>query len=270
MLPPFVFLPGLFETAHIWQPTIRRMGLDPARTLCLDLPGHRPGDTAEDVRLGLADGTWIEDAAARIGDWQGGEPAVFVGHSTGAMMSIPLVRRHPDLFHSMALVAGLTSGRRARGLDPLGAAITAPVVGPPVFRAAFRLWLSSPFFFRRGFLVAAARSPGKESFPELPLMRAQLAACDLMALRTMATWVLGTDVAADLDHIDLPILALIGRADPVVAPRHQIALVKRAPNAQAQILDCGHLVFLEAPEAVARALRGWPGSFRHASGAESA
>jgi len=260
MLPPFVFLPGLFETAHVWQPTIRRMGLDPARTLCLDLPGHRPGDTAEDVRRSLAEGTWIEEAAARIRDWQGGERAVSVGHSTGAMMSIPLVRRHPDLFHSMALVGGLASGRRARGFDPLGAVIRSRTLGGPVFRAAFRLWLSSPFFFRRGFLVAATRSPPKGSFPELPLMRAQLAACDLPALRAMATWVLESDVSADLDHIDLPILALIGRADPVVAPRHQIALVRRAPNAQAQLLDCGHLVFLEAPEAVARALRGWPGS----------
>ena len=159
--------------------TIRRMGLDPrgrSASTCRGTVRETPGGRAAQPRGGNLDRGGGR-AHPRTGRAE--SAAVSVGHSTGAMMSIPLVRRHPDLFHSMALVGGLASGRRARGFDPFGAVIRPGRSEAPVFRAAFRLWLSSPFFFRRGFLVAAARSPPKGSFPELPLMRAQLAACDL-------------------------------------------------------------------------------------------
>lgn len=250
--PRFVFLPGLLETPEMWSQVTAGLTLPPVH---VDLPGHRPGDSAGAVRADLASGAWLDRTAARIRRRTRGRPAVFVGHSTGAMLCIRLARHYPELVHSLVLVNALTCGHRDRTHDRLGALIGHALIGPAAFRALWHLWLSTPFTFRRGFTTSAAM-PAR--LPEARAMRAKLLACDPAAVRACALWVLQTSVAGDLAHVRVPLLALIGRADPVVPPAHQLRLVQRAPNAQAQLLEGGHLLYAEKPAHLRWVLRNWP------------
>lgn len=250
--PRFVFLPGLFETPEMWAPLTAPLS---PRPMHVDLPGHRPGDSAAAVTADLGSGAWFDRVAERIRRRSQGRPAVIVGHSTGAMLAIRLARHHPELVHSLVLVNALTCGHRDRTRDRLGSLIRHALIGPAAFRTLWHLWLSTPFTFRKGFTTSAARPA---HLPEAEPMRARLLACDPAAVRACALWVLQTSVAEDLAHVRAPLLALIGRADPVVPPLHQLRLVQRAPNAQAQLLEGGHLLYAENPAHLRRVLWSWP------------
>lgn len=251
--PSAVFLPGLFETAHVWNATIHRLGLDGERVMRVDIPGHTPGATAAEVEEELSSGQWLAALAERIAD-RFRDPPVVVGHSTGGLLGVALARHFPEAVRSLFLVGSLVRGDRERNVHPTAAILANPLVGPAAFRAALQLWLSTPTRFDRGYAWAAA---GRRDVKAPTGMREQLAACDPEALRACAAWVLKTSVINDLAHVAAPIMALIGTSDPVVPARQQIAIVERAPKAHARLIEGGHLLFAECPEAVDSALRSW-------------
>lgn len=254
---PFVaFIPGLLETADIWQGTVRRLNLPTRRTLFFDLPGHTPGSTALCTRHALETGQWLTTMADDLRNRTGGEKAILVGHSTGGMVALALAHRYPDLVHSVVAVGALTCGRRGRVIDPLAKLLSAKVLGPTAFRTALRFWLSTATRFQMGFRWASSIAP---KVGVSNRVRKQLQACDPMALRACAEWVIRTDIGPVLPEIETPVLALIGTEDPVIPPRHQLALIKTAPNAHAQLLRGGHLLFNEAPERLEVALSSWLG-----------
>ncbi|MEL6517008.1 MAG: alpha/beta hydrolase [Pseudomonadota bacterium] len=251
---PMVFLPGLFEPACIWSPMRRRLGRRAETTLSLQLPGHTPGDTEADVAAALQSGAWFDDMAARLRRAFGSRPAVIVGHSTGGMIGLALARRHPDVVHSIVLVGGLTSGHRDRKLDLRAALVSNPLVGRSAFLALWRSWLSTPTLFRLGVLSAAA---GRADLPNAGAWRNHLLACDPMAILACTHWVLRADLKTALAHIDKPILAFIGRSDPIVPAAHQLRVLRATPNAQGHLMAGGHLLFIENPEHLERGLRAW-------------
>ena len=253
-LPPIVFLPGLCEPAAIWAQIRADMGLSADRTLCVDLPGHTPGWTPLDVARDLDSGRWLDDVAARIRARFDGEPAMLVGHSTGGMLAIALAQRHPDVARSLVLIGALTDGARDLTLGRLRHKMLNGRIGPAGCRAIWRLWLSSPLTFRAGF-AASARRP--ITLPQAARMRAQLAACDPLAVLTCARGVLSNKVTQAAADLQAPILALVGARDPVVSAAQQLRVLRLARNAHAIVLDGGHLLFAEPPGRVSQALARW-------------
>lgn len=251
---PLVFLPGLFETSAIWRPTIARIGLGAHPRLMTELPGHAAGDESEQVRRALASGDWLRRLSHRIAARFPGRRPVLIGHSTGATVALELARRWPERVASVVAVGALTSGHRGRALDPLARLLANPLLGPAAFRTGWNYWLSSPARFRSGLDWAAS---GPLRLPFGAAMRRELAACDPMAVRACATWVLGLDIRESLPDVRIPVFALIGTRDRVVPPDQQLEIVRLAPQAHAQLVDAGHLLFTEAPRAFERALQGW-------------
>jgi pimeloyl-ACP methyl ester carboxylesterase len=247
-----VFLPGLFETPHVWRDIIDRLGLEDP--LCLDLPGHVPRQSSKQVRTDLRTGAWLDDIARRIGRRHRHRPVVLVGHSTGGLLALQLAERHPSLVSGLFLVGALTSGDRGRWFDPVAHAMTVAAIGRPLSRAIWSVWLGSPRRFRRWIDMAAGAHVDLQG---AEAMRRTLRACDPDAISACAEWVIQADIRDILGRINAPILSLIGARDRVVAPHHQLDLIRRAPNAQAMLMNGGHLLFAERPEDAVTALCGW-------------
>ena len=220
----------------------------------LELPGHGPGEDPVQVAQELAEGKHIDRLAAAIRARAGSRKTVLVGHSTGGLIAVQLAHRYPELLHSVIVVGGLTCGRRGRAFDPVARLISHPVLGPAAFRLLWRIWMSSERTFRRGFQKSGPVAPDPDLLDEV---RARLVQCDPMAVRACAEWVVQSDLGDLLAEITVPVFALIGTRDNVVRPAHQLALIKAAPNAHAQLLDGGHLLWADRPAAVANAIRAW-------------
>lgn len=256
-VPPVVFLPGLCETSAIWRPAAGHLGLTPQSALAPELPGHCPGDTPEAVRAALRSGAWLDRLAAEMLRRFKGRPAVVVGHSTGGMLAIALARRHPSAVARLCLVNSLTGLPRTGRFSRRRRLLLRDGTGAVAFRLLWRLWLSTPATFRRGM---AASANGPLRLPAAEAMRRHLARCDPLAVRETARWAARTDVGGDLARIDAPVLAVIGRADPVVPPETQVAILRTARAAHALLLGGGHLLPMEAPDALNAALAAWRGA----------
>jgi pimeloyl-ACP methyl ester carboxylesterase len=252
--PAVLFIPGLLETAEIWQNSMDRLNRHGLRSAAINLPGHTPRETQADVIAALTKTDWLDRIGRSLPDGRESKGTVLVGHSTGGMVALLLAHRFPERVHSVIALGALTGGHRDRRIDPIARLVTNKVLGPTAFRIAMHLWLSTPGRFRLGIRWASRKSKGL-AIPDA--VRRKLRACDPMALRACAKWVIETDISTVLPNIETPILALIGTEDTVVPPRHQISLIARAPKAHAQLIDGGHLLFAEAPDKLNAVLRSW-------------
>lgn len=234
-----------------------RLGNEGVIALAFDLPGHSPGETEAEVIQKLTEMQWLDEIAERLRTASGGAGAVLVGHSTGGMVSLLFAHRFPELVHSVVAIGALTCGQRGRTIDPLAKLLSNELLGPSAFRAALKLWLSTPERFQLGFRWA---SSALAQVGIIDAVREQLLACDPMALRACAKWVIHADIGPLLPDLETPVLALIGTEDPVVPPHHQLALIAKAPNSHAQLIHGGHLLFAEAPDRLEDAIRSWIGA----------
>ncbi|MEJ6402373.1 alpha/beta fold hydrolase [Yoonia sp. 2307UL14-13] len=246
---PLAFIPGLFETSAIWQPTITRLELPISELVCLELGGHDPTD-----RVIFDVDRWVERAAAKIFPPGLTDKVTLVCHSTGGLLGLVLAKRYPRRVDSLVLVGSLTCGHRGKAVMVEQSILASDVLGPTAFSIGWRMWLAS----RRSFEVGLQLATSAEAASTVPdEMRVTLQKCDTEALRSMTNWVLKTSILDDLAEIDVPILGIVGRRDHVVPPEHQLQLIKTASGAQGCLLDAGHLPFLESPSAFDKALRGW-------------
>lgn len=66
------------------------------------------------------------------------------------------------------------------------------------------------------------------------------------------------DLRPELGRLRCPLLLLVGEADLLTPPEQAREIAQAVPQAQLQVLpDCGHMLTMEAPEAVSRALLDW-------------
>ncbi|MFQ1700588.1 alpha/beta fold hydrolase [Loktanella agnita] len=246
---PLVFIPGLFETPHIWQSTIDRLELPAASVAHLHLVGHRPEDT-----LPFDLDRWVDEAVAVIDRHGAGRPVTLVCHSTGGLLGLILARRMPEKIESLVLVGSLSCGHRDRASKLDERLLARPLLGKVLFAMAGRRWLRTQASFQRGLRsVTTAEVAG--AIPED--MRLMLKRCNAASALSMTRWVLNTSIIAQLPEITVPILAMIGQRDSVVPPSHQLRMMQAAPMAQACLMDAAHMPFLENPTAFDQALTGW-------------
>ena len=59
------------------------------------------------------------------------------------------------------------------------------------------------------------------------------------------------------ETLDMPVLAIWGKGDRIVPAEKGHAHVKRIPNAEWHVLDCGHIPALEKPAEVAAIYTKW-------------
>jgi pimeloyl-ACP methyl ester carboxylesterase len=224
--PPVVFMHGAGGTHQHWLYQVR--DLPDAPSYAVDLPGH-----------GRSEGSG-RDSIEAYGDWlvafldaAGVEEAVLVGHSMGGGIAQDVALRYPARVAGLGLIA---TGARLRvmpaildGLrqDPKGTVqlICDSVYGP-----------ETPVE-----VVRQGRRQMEAIPPEVYL--GDFVACDTF------------DIMKRLNEIATPTLILCGTQDLMTPLKYSICLRDHIQGAAFhQVEGAGHMVMIERPEAVARAL----------------
>ena len=249
-----LLLHGALNTHYDWLSGPADALAETARVTLIDRPGHglsrrprfvgTPRDQAAQIASGL--------------DRLGIGPAVIVGHSFGALVSLALAERFPERVSALVLVAPLAFPEPRLIEHGLLAPRSAPVIGPLLSR------LGAQSGFDRatlGVLQTLMFSPDdvpdvwKQGFPY-----AQVLDSDILVHE-------GEDAAAvlplspagtiDLRQVQMPVHILAGTSDRIVQQNGQgKALARLLPNARlTEIEGAGHMPHHSHPDLLLSAVR---------------
>lgn len=234
---PLVLIHGSGDSARTWEPLIARLG--GSDCLALNLPGHgdridRPGPSA----MSVGDYADAVRAALARRELAG---VTLAGHSLGGAIALRMALEYPALVGRIVLIG---TGARLRVLPAVLAG--AKSRSPDEVRAAHH------DLVRLGFAPeheAQAAAYFAELEPFAPgVYGRDLAACDAF------------DMMADLGRIEQPALIVTGEQDRLTPPKFATFLRDHLENARLTLIPgAGHYVHVEAPDAVAAAIREWLG-----------
>jgi pimeloyl-ACP methyl ester carboxylesterase len=225
---PVVLIHGAGGTHLHWPPEIRRM--PGYRIFALDLPGHgkSSGRGYQSISAyALVVLKWLDDV--------GVHRAVFVGHSMGSAIAINLALDHSTHVMGMALIGG---GARLR----VAPALLDSVSSPTTFLQAVQMIVNWSFSenapVKLSELAAQRMSETRQS-----VLHGDFLACDSF------------DELERISQIRKPTLILCGDKDRMTPLRYSQFIANNIPDAILKsIPDAGHMVMLEKPLAVAKAL----------------
>jgi pimeloyl-ACP methyl ester carboxylesterase len=221
-----VFIHGAGGTHQHWLYQVR--DLAESSSYAMDLPGH-----------GRSEGPG-RDTIAAYGDWivafldaLGLDLAVLVGHSMGGGIALDVALRYPARVAGLGLVA---TGARLR----VSPAILDGIRQDP--EATVRLICDWAY--------------GPEAPPEMVrLGRRQIAATAVDVLYGDYAACDAFDVRDRLDLISVPTLVLCGTHDRMTPSKYAVYLRDNIAGASLRLVEgAGHMVMVEKPQAVARAL----------------
>ncbi|MEW6187638.1 MAG: alpha/beta hydrolase [Thermodesulfobacteriota bacterium] len=197
-----------------------------SNSIALDLPGHPQGKLIPTI-----DGyvEWLRQFIQEKGHRQ----VVLVGHSLGGGIALLYGLKYPQ---DLAGIVTVGSGARLRVhplfLEGLEKVVKDPSLESPLGNAYERIDPELASILKRRM---------EENGPMAALN--DLRACDQF------------DLMAQLNQIQLPVLALCGDEDVMTPPKYSQYLVARMPKAKAVVIPGGtHMVFAEKPEEVNRAI----------------
>ena len=233
-----VFLHGLGGSRIAWRP--QGEGLDDIRRIVAwDAPG-----AGGSQRVGTCTFDAYADRALALADVVSPDaPVELVGMSFGGMIAQYAAAKAPERLRTMVLLCtspkfGLDGtdpvewqARRLTGLETFGStAAAAPAI-----------------------LSSLAGPDAQHVVPEASEAMARVTMDGLLdKIRTIT----GHDSRAILPTIEVPTLVLVGARDDETPPSYAEAIVDLMPNARLEVIpDAGHLLNLEAPDAVNDAIR---------------
>ncbi len=228
---PIVFVHGSGDSARHWQDVIAL--LPDFTCVALDLPGHGAQiDQPGPERMSISD--YAEAVRAELAA-RGLGRVCLAGHSLGSAIALRLALDHPSLVARLVVVGG---GARLRVLPALLDAARAESAPAHESIAAMG--------FTPGHEALAA-AYGEAQAPTAPgMLYRDLSACDAF------------DVMGELGRITQPALIVVGEQDRMTPPKYAAHLRDHLPDAMmVTVPDAGHFVAVEAPDAVASALRTW-------------
>ncbi|WP_323029768.1 alpha/beta hydrolase [Castellaniella sp.] len=237
---PVVFIHGLAEDLHTWRAQQRALG-GRYRSFACDLRGH--GMTT----LGQCDGTLAQlgnDLLAFIGQVSG--PATVVGFSLGGAIALWAAAERPDLVRK-SVVLGTSSvvGHLAVQFYEERIAQAADT-GSAAFREAMRADTEAGLFRARESLdriVAARLAAVGDGRGYVNAARA------MMGLRA-------EPLTPRLSRIETPVVVIGAEHDRFCPQKAATILLEALPGAEFMAIpDAGHLMNVDNPDAVTRALR---------------
>ncbi len=250
-----VLIHGMVMSPSFWNcfaPTIVREG----RSVAYPLPGHSPW-RLKGATLPLRTPDIVDAYARAIERDFGGDPVTLIGHSTGGLVSLLLARHRPDLVSNVILMGAFACGR-FEGQERMAARILRlPLLGRILFIRFFTRWISTRENFRWGSLESvfdqAVSWETEETISTMEEVRASLLSSHPDEIAAFVSWMSATSVMAELAHIEVPVLNIIGARDRIVPPTHQLHLSGGLRRVQTVILpQVGHLPMAEAREHVDR------------------
>ena len=215
-----------------WPAPLRRlMGTN---VYDLDLPGH--GRSEGPGRSSVAA---YRDFLLAFLEALGLDRATVVGHSMGGAIALDLALHYPTRLDGLILVA---SGARLKVATAILAGLLPDSGSDTAFEATVDLICEYAYgpaapeqlkWLGRRRLLEADRE----------VLHGDYVACDAF------------DVMEHLGEVQCPTLAIVGTADRMTPPKYGIYLRDHIPGAELMLVDAaGHMVMLEEPEAVTRAV----------------
>ena len=245
---PVVFLHGQPGGSEIWTAVQELLADSGVRTLALDRPGY--GNTSLEAGGFRHNAEVLAEVLAHLG-----EPAVVVAHSWASGPALLTARRTPEMISGLVLCAPVGDTRSVTALDR---ALAHGPVGRFVLRAALAVggWL----VHRPGgeHLLNAA---GLGSLPPAEARSATQPALDRRARAAANVEQLAlveelAEVRRAARSVQAPTIVIGGNRDSIVRPKAVKGLARVMPKARLRMLDGGHLIPMEHPQAVADAVLG--------------
>jgi pimeloyl-ACP methyl ester carboxylesterase len=221
-IAPALLIHGAGASSAIWMMALARLARV-TYAVAVDLPGHGPSP-ADGAPLGIAG---YRDAAGITAGTLCLGPSVVVGHSMGALVAMEAALAWPDKVRALVLCG---AAPQLPVSDELARLIREDHARVPAWLAEHGLGSAAKPAVRRGFAAA-----GVVTAPEITL-------ADYEALRA-------SDLAPRMKEIKCPIIWLDGADDRIVPP------VDGRPGEVRTLPGVGHLIPIEAPEAIAAAVR---------------
>jgi pimeloyl-ACP methyl ester carboxylesterase len=225
--PTLLFLLGSGGTYRNWLPQVRHFA-PVSRVVALDLPGHgaSEGNGAESI---AAYRDWVE----AFMDAAGIEQAFLVGHSMGGAIALAFALKAPARLKGLGLVG---TGARLR-VHP---SILEGLRGNPEQAAGL---LSQWFYAPSSGADLPAQGKKELLKGSLAVLEKDLRACDAF------------DVMKEVDRIRMPAVVVCGAEDRLTPVKYAQYLHDRIPGALLAVIPgAGHMVMLEKPDEVNRAL----------------
>lgn len=238
-LPVVVFRHGIFLDRALWLPIAERFATT-HRVIVVEAPGHgASGDPGRAYTL-------ADDARAGVEllDALGVERAALVGHSWGGMWALRIALLAPERVTALALVNTPLAPRSSAARRQYRALI-----------ALLRV-IGAPRWYGRQ-IVAALFDPAARDSAVAQRLIEQVRVADRASLvRAMrAVLVDPDDVSTRLDELSMPVLALAGADDYVLAPPFASLLSAAVPHARIVQVPGDHVSPVEQPAAVEAELR---------------
>jgi pimeloyl-ACP methyl ester carboxylesterase len=221
-----IFIHGAGGTHKHWGYQLQ--GLKQANRYGLDLPGHgRSGGSGRTSISGYAEVVLKFMESLEL------DRATIVGHSMGGAIAQYLALEHPAEVCGLVLVG---SGARLRVLPNL---LDRMLVDFPATVDDLLGWAFSPQ--ADPDLITLGREEWLENDPGI--VHGDFSVCDLF------------DVMGRLGEIRCPTLVVCGEGDSLTPPKYARYLTDSIPGAAlALVPEAGHMVMLEQPQAVNRAI----------------
>ncbi|AWB88834.1 alpha/beta fold hydrolase [Salinibacterium hongtaonis] len=204
--------------------------------LSVDLPGHgdSPATTEPFTVAELADAVVATAADA------GFEHFFYAGVSLGGQVALELALRHPDAVDGASIICSSAKVGSEEAWRDRAAMVR--VQGTPALVAG-----SAERWFAPGFIDAQPDAAGA-------LLRA-LAFADDESYALCCEALAVSDIRAKLAEISVPILALWGELDPVIATDEARSVAENVQHGRGvQIAGVAHLAPIESPQVVATEL----------------
>ena len=242
--PTVVFIHGVLNDHSVWILQSRWFAHHGWNVLAPDLPGHcrSAGQPPASVEAGA-------DFVLALLDAAGVQQAALVGHSFGSLIALEAAARAPDRITHLALLGTACPMRVSPTL--LDASMHAPeqaihmvntfshsTLAPPPSALGPGTWLygASRALMRR--VLASNRS--------VNVFHTGFKACDDYS-----------NGEAAMQNVACPVLFISGRQDQMTPPKAAQPLIAKAGQSEVVLLDAGHSLMTEAPDAVLAALHRW-------------
>lgn len=243
--PTVVFLHGAQHDHSVWGLQSRYLAHHGMNVLALDLPGHHRSTGAPLKTIGE-----MADLVVAVLDAAGIRSATWVGHSMGSLIALDAAARHPERVTRIALVG------TAYPMKVSDTLLEAAAEREPEAIALVNAWSHST-------IAAKPSAPG----PGFWTWGVNQRLMERVARRNPAKVFLtdfeacnqydgGTEAAA---RVKCPVLAVLGRRDQMTPPRAAQSLLdalrETGSTVTMEIVDAGHAIMTEQPDALLDALK---------------
>ena len=248
---PVVLLHGVTLQWWVWGAQFNKLGPQ-HRVLAWDMRGHGESTVGSE---GMTMEAIAQDLAELLEHFDLND-AIVVGHSMGGMALGAFCADHLDAAHDR--VAGLMFLASSAATMAIPA-LTGGAVGVLQLLASTKLDLRQPNpqrLWRNNNLSvvlvrwAFGRHPTAKAVEQVRLM---LADSNPAIAQDAGRAIAAHDVVADLQHVRIPTLVVVGDRDRLTPPAHAEILLAAIPDSQLRLLpDIGHQVMQEDPDALHR------------------